>query len=104
MLSYNYNQNQPLHFNDIIANQSGYQLRERHVVVYLHSWSISNGEIKTDDECSRVVEQLLEEFKISPASTTLKLENYAKQHYTKLHGVLGDILMQQEVFYAFSDN
>lgn len=104
MLSENFNQNQPLHFNTVIAHQSGYQLKEKHVVVYLHNWSILNGTIKSDGECANIVNQLVQEFNISPASTTIKLERYAKIHFKKISNVLSSVLMHQEDVVVFSQN
>ncbi|MEZ5023151.1 MAG: hypothetical protein R2728_07810 [Chitinophagales bacterium] len=43
---------------NVIAEKDGYQLLEKHAIVYLHNWAVKNGTIEVDTQIKILMQSL----------------------------------------------
>ncbi|MCB0503375.1 MAG: hypothetical protein KDD32_11880 [Bacteroidetes bacterium] len=77
-----------LNCEKIIAEKDGYQLLEKHAVIYLHNWVVANGSVNFERQVKCLLLSLKRDFDLSPEQTIWQLENAAKENLSQLNGSL----------------
>lgn len=71
----------------VIAEKDGYQLLEKHAIIYLHNWLVNNDSVDLEAQIKYLLCSLKSDFDLSPEHTIGQLEHDAKTAFENLKDI-----------------